>query len=92
MEKIEKLKFILGIILISFAILGGIIFFLESFSILNNILSESSLSMIYQNGISIAGERRLVGSAVGGGPSNVTIFLGLCGIAGAHLLASVKIN
>ena len=89
MTKIEKLKMILGIILISFPILTGIIFFLESFGILNKILGQDSLSMIFQNGLSIIWPR-IRGSAVGGGTSNVTIFIGLCGIAGAYLLAGVK--
>ena len=79
MEKIEKLKLIIGLILISFSVIIGIVFFLESFGILNNFFSQSSLSMIYEDGV--IDHRR--DSVIGGGASNVTIFIGLCSISGS---------
>jgi hypothetical protein len=79
MKEIEKIKFVCGLILLSFAILGGLIFYLEGFRILNEMLDVTKQSRVWQDGY---GE--------GSGASNASIFLGLCGIAGAYLLASVK--
>ena len=79
MKEIEKIKFICGLTLVSFAILGGLIFYLESFKILKEILNDNDLSYIFRRGY---GE--------GSGHSQVIIFLGLCGLAGAYLLASVR--
>ncbi len=79
MKNLEKIKFICGLTLVSFAITGGLIFYLESFKILEHILSTSYTSLIWEDG-----------SGDGSGASNTPIFLGLCGIAGAYLLASVK--
>ena len=75
---IEIIKLISGSILLLFAILGGITFYLEGFKILNRILyyNYQTTSFIWLKGDSSA--------------SNAPIFLGLCGIAGAYLLASVK--
>ena len=79
MKNIEKIKFICGLTLVSFAIIGGLIFYLESFKILDEVLDVKKLSRIWEDGY---------GS--GSGASNASIFLGLCGLAGAYLLASVK--
>jgi len=79
MKEIEKIKFVCGLILLSFAILGGLIFYLEGFRILNEMLDVTKQFRVWQDGY---GE--------GSGASNASIFLGLCGIAGASLLASVK--
>lgn len=81
MKNIEKIKFICGLTLVSFAILGGLIFYLESFKIIEGLLNNCELSDIFNSGW-------VPGS--GGGASNAPIFLGLCGLAGAHLLASVR--
>lgn len=79
MKNIEKIKYICGLTLMAFAIIGGLIFFLESFKILDEVLSMSDTSRIWEEGY---GE--------GSGASNTPIFLGLCGLAGAYLLSSVK--
>lgn len=79
MKKVELLKLWFGIILISFAIIGGLIFYLESFEILDSILSTSDTSQIWEDGY---GE--------GSGASNTPIFLGLCAIAGSLLLMNMK--
>lgn len=75
MKNIEKIKLICGLVLVSFAILAGLIFYLESFGILNNTL-EPYVSYVFTRGES--------------GASNTPIFLGLCGLSGAYLLSSVK--
>jgi hypothetical protein len=79
MKDIEKIKFICGLTLVAFAIIGGLIFFLESFKILDKVLSTNNISQIWEDGF---GE--------GSGASHTPIFLGLCGLAGAYLLASVR--
>jgi len=79
MEDIEKIKFICGLTLVAFAIIGGLIFFFESFKILDEVLSTNKTSQIWEDGY---GE--------GSGASHTPIFLGLCGLAGAYLLASVR--
>jgi hypothetical protein len=79
MKNIEKIKFICGLTLVSFAILGGLIFYLESFKILDEILPTDKQSNLWIRGY---GE--------GSGASHTPIFLGLCGLAGAYLLASVR--
>jgi len=80
MKNIEKIKFILGITLVGFAILGGLIFFFESFEILDEVLGDKyHTSQIWQQG-----------RGDGSGASSTPIFLGLCGLAGAYLLASIK--
>jgi hypothetical protein len=81
MKNIEKIKFICGLTLVSFAILGGLIFYLESFKIMESLLNYGKLSGIFEGGWV---------SGSGGGASNAPIFLGLCGLAGAYLLASVR--
>lgn len=79
MKNLEKIKFISGLILLTFAILGGLIFYLESFQILDEILDVGNQSRIWEDGY-----------GDGSGASNASIFLGLCGLAGAYLLSSVK--
>ncbi len=79
MKAIEKIKFICGLSLVAFAMIGGLIFFLESFKILDEVLSINKTSQIWEDGY---GE--------GSGASHTPIFLGLCGLAGAYLLGSVK--
>lgn len=79
MKSIERIKFICGLILISFAIIIGIIFYLESFKIIDEILNNANLSYIFRRGY-----------GDGSGSSQTTIFIGLCGLAGAYLLASVN--
>ena len=81
MKVIEITKFICGLTLVSFAILAGLIFYLESFEIFDTTLSAKNQSSIFR--VFIQG-----GGAV---PSNTLIFLGLCSLAGAYLLASVKL-
>lgn len=96
MKRIQKIKFIFGVILTSFAILGGLIFFLESFKIFSRLLDYSHLSEVFKDGSAVSGRigrGRYEDSQnlySGGGASNVPIFLGLCGIAGAILLMSLK--
>lgn len=88
MRSIEKIKLIFGIILTSFAILGGLIFFLESFKIIKNSLDYRHLSVVFQGGgVNYNIGRDAVSS--GGGASNIPIFLGLCGLAGTFLLTSI---
>jgi hypothetical protein len=79
MKNIEKIKFICGLTLLAFAIIGGLIFYLESFEILDSVLSIRDTSRIWEDGY---GE--------GSGASTTPIFLGLCGLAGSYLLSSVK--
>lgn len=79
MKNIEKIKFYIGIILIAFALIGGLIFYLESFGILDSILSMRDTSRIWEDG---AGD--------GSGASNTPNFLGLCAVAGSLLLMTVK--
>lgn len=81
MKEIEKIKFICGLTLVSFAILGGLIFYLESFKIMESFLNYGGLSAVFEGG--------WVPDS-GGGASNVPIFLGLCGLSGAYLLSSVR--
>lgn len=81
MKNIEKIKFICGITLLTFAILAGLIFYLESFKIAKSLLNYGKLSAIFEGG--------WLGES-GGGASNVPIFLGLCGLSGAYLLGSIK--
>lgn len=80
MKNIEKIKFITGLTLLSFAIICGLIFFLESFKVLDNLFGSYNISSIWERG-----------SGDGSGASNTPIFLGLCGLSGAYLLASVKV-
>jgi hypothetical protein len=47
MKSIEKIKFILGLILLSFPIIGGLIFFLEGFGVLFVLLDYNNLSDIF---------------------------------------------
>ena len=75
---IEIVKLILGLTLLLIPILTGIIFCLESFEILSKTLSYKNLSVIWRDGDV--------------GASNTPIFLGLCAIAGAYLLANYKSN
>jgi hypothetical protein len=79
MKNIEKIKFIFGLTLLSFAIIGVLIFFLESFRIIDTVLSARETSNIWEKG-----------SGDGSGASNTPIFLGLCGLSGAYLLSKVK--
>lgn len=81
MKNIEIIKFICGLTLVSFAIFCGIIFYLESFNIVESLLNYTNLSGIFEGGWV---------SDSGGGASNIPIFFGLCGLAGAYLLVSVK--
>ena len=74
MKHIEKIKFWAGITLVFFAVLGGLIFYLESFNLIDALFSH------YPSGVWQAHE----------GSSMTPIFLGLCGISGAMLLGSVK--
>lgn len=69
----------MGIILISFALIFGAIFFLESMNVLDGVFDADNISSVYSHGY---GE--------GSGASNIPIFFGLCGIAGALLLLNVK--
>lgn len=79
MKNIETIKFICGLTLVSFAILAGLIFYLESFNISGSMLSLDNVSPVFW-----------VFRGDGTAPSNTPIFLGLCGLAGAYLLASVR--
>ena len=47
MKSIEKIKFILGLILLSFPIICGVIFFLEGFGVLFVLIDFSNLSIIF---------------------------------------------
>lgn len=80
MNFLELIKLISGLLFASFAIFGGFIFYLESFELI-----ESSLSTTQQSDI------WLRGYGVVSGASSTPVFLGLCGLSGAYLLASVKI-
>ena len=79
MKYIEKIKFICGLTLVAFAIIGGLIFFLESFKILDEVLRTNKTSRIWENGY-----------GNGSGATHTPIFLGLCVLAGEYLLASVR--
>lgn len=79
MKKLEKIKFWCGFILISFALIGGLVFYLESFELLDSFFSTSDTSRIWEPG-----------HGGGSGASNTPNFLGLCAVAGAILLMSVK--
>lgn len=81
MKNIETIKFICGLTLVSFSILAGLIFYLESFNILNSMLSLDNVSPVFWV---------FMGQSLSAAPSNTPIFLGLCGLAGAYLLASVR--
>jgi hypothetical protein len=73
MEKIiELIKLIFGLTLLIIPTLCGIIFILESFTILNRTLNYSNLSIIWRHGDT--------------GASNSPIFLGLCALTGAYLI------
>lgn len=74
MKHLNKIKFICGFTLVMFAVVTGIIFFLESFSILRTELLAPGYALSYLFMLE----------------GNPAIFLGLCGLAGAHLLASIK--
>tara|TARA_R110002096_G_scaffold350238_1_gene543310 strand:+ start:181 stop:423 length:243 start_codon:yes stop_codon:yes gene_type:complete len=76
MNHLEKIKFWLGIVLISFAVIGGIIFFIEMFFHSSN----SSLAFGYTSS-----RKGILLVAL-----NTPIFFGLCAIAGAWLIISVK--
>lgn len=94
MKNIEKIKFICGLTLLSFAIIGGLIFFLESFKIIDTVLNVNGTSNIWSRGFVYAAEasRRNRDLASGGaGASNTPIFLGLCGLSGAYLLSKVRL-
>ena len=69
---LEITKLSVGLLLLLFPILGGIIFFLEGFYITPTILDFDNLTGIYDK--------------------DTPVFLGLCGIGGAILLNSVKIE
>jgi hypothetical protein len=69
---LEITKLIIGILLLIYPILGGIIFFLEGFYVTPTILDFDNLTEIYDK--------------------DTPVFLGLCGIGGAILLNSVKID
>ena len=75
MKNLEKIKFRIGLTLLLFTLIGLVLFYLESF-IGEDFLSVRT-SKIWRRGAE-------------GGASNTPIFFGLCGIAGAILLASVK--
>ncbi len=47
MKSIEKIKFILGLILLSFPIIVGVIFFLEGFGVLFVIIDYDNLSDLF---------------------------------------------
>lgn len=81
MKHIEKIKFWAGVILMLFAILGGFIFYLESFEVFKRLLTDRRTSDIWENGY---GE--------GSGASMTPIFLGLSGMSGAMLLGSIKLT
>jgi hypothetical protein len=49
MKSIEKIKFILGIILLSFPLIGGVIFYLEGFRVLEEVLDYDYISNIFDN-------------------------------------------
>lgn len=78
MKNIEQIKSICGIILLSFTVIGGFIFFLDSFLPKGVFLFPGKISYVFL-------------SSSNGGSSNAPIFLGLCGIAGAYLLCTVKV-
>jgi len=72
-------KLILGLILLLFPVLGGLIFYLESFGILHKVLDVKNVSGIFW-----------VYFGDSAASSNTPIFLGLCGLAGAYLLSNYK--
>ncbi|RNI34807.1 hypothetical protein EFY79_14050 [Hanamia caeni] len=76
---IELTKLILGLILLLFPVIGGLIFYLEGLSILHKVINVKNVSGVFwvYYGDSTAA-------------SNTPIFLGLCGLAGAYLLANYK--
>lgn len=81
MKHIEQVKFICGLILVLFPIIGGVSFYLESFGNFKGLLNSEVPSVIFGG---FAGRNSEA--------SSTSIFLGICGIAGAYLLASVNQN
>tara|TARA_R110002073_G_scaffold267668_1_gene430926 strand:- start:1038 stop:1292 length:255 start_codon:yes stop_codon:yes gene_type:complete len=82
MKHIEKIKFWLGITLISFAILGGLVFFFESTS--SFVKTGLSFKSLFETDkLAIKKVFLLIAT-------NTPQFFGLCAIAGAWLLISVK--
>ncbi len=79
MKNIDKIKFYFGLTLIIYSVIGGLIFYLESFEILDELFDDNNLSYIFRRGY-----------GDGSGASNTPNFLGLCAVAGAILLATVK--
>lgn len=47
MNAIEKIKFVLGIILILYPVIGGFIFFLEGFGLLSETLDYAAISDVF---------------------------------------------
>lgn len=76
MKHIEKIKFWSGITLVFFAVLGGLIFYLESFDVIDALFKWGTSSVWRSDS----------------GGSMTPVFLGLCAIGGAILLGSVKVQ
>jgi len=76
---LEIFKFLVGLTFVAFAILGGIIYYLEAFGYVD-VVMHGYFSPIWNVGVMNKGNAA----------SSVPIFLGLCGIAGAYLLANTK--
>lgn len=78
MKHLNMIKLIFGIILISIPILGGINFLYCFFGNPQSNDSWMLISRLWFIGLD------------GGGASNTPLFFGLCAIAGAIILASIK--
>jgi len=90
MDKIIKnLKLSLGLILISYAIFGGLMFYLEALDFYDKEIFEKHISDVWLP--ASGGYDGNTGESFPTyGTSTVPVFLGLCGLAGAYLLGSIK--
>ena len=76
MQILERIKLIVGLILVTSVILATILYFLISLKIIN-INNYKDFFYTWTRGVD-------------GGASNVPIFFGLCAIASSYLLANVR--
>ena len=76
MQMLERIKLIVGLILVTLVILGAVFYFFISFKIIN---SSDFKEFVYS-----------WTRGVDGGASNVPLFFGLCAIVACYSLANVR--
>lgn len=76
MQMLERIKIVVGLILITLVILGTVFYFLISFKIIDILDFDDFFYSWIRIGDS--------------GASNVPLFFGLCAIAACYLLANVR--